>query len=176
MPTRILTLACALAAVLALATTAAAKLPAPSSNLIEPAVSIGGVKLGQSVKKAKAAWGKGECSGDKRNGSCQYAGTQKQGSASFGYVDGKVVDMFLSLGLTKQNKRVYRTPLAALKTVRGIGLGSTHKAAKQAYPKAKEPAGFSVMSLKGKGRRYMTLSFENGRIFNLSIGDGEHQG
>lgn len=177
MPTRILTLACALAAMLALATVAAAKLPSPASNLIEPAKSIGGVKLGQGVKKAKQAWGKGgECTIDEsgRNGSCQYAGSSKQGNANFGVVDGKVVDAYLYVGRNSKGKPVFRTTLANLETAKGIGLGATFKQVKQAYPKVKDYSG--VLSLKGKGKTYTTFGFEDKRLIQISIGDGKHQG
>jgi hypothetical protein len=180
MPTRILICACALLTTLALAVPAAAKLPAPASKLIEPGTSVGGVTLGKKVAKAKAAWGKGgACSGseDGKNGTCSYGSTPKAGSASFGYVEGKVVDMFLSLGRNKAGKVVFRTSLANFETAKGIGLGSTRKAVKQAYPKAKSSNGFdTVLTLKGKGKRYTTFSFENDRVTQISIGDGAHQG
>jgi hypothetical protein len=177
MPTRTLTLACALVAALVLPAAAVAKLPSPASNLIEPAKSIGGVKLGQGTKKAKQAWGKGaECTldGSGRNGACGYAGSQKQGSASFGVVDGKVVDAFLNAGSDSKGKAVYRTPLASFKTTKGIGLGATFKQVKQAYPKAKDISG--VLLLKGKGKSYTTFAFEDKRLNLISIGDGKHQG
>ncbi len=177
MPTRILTLACALVAALALTATAVAKLPSPSSNLIEPAKSVGGVKLGQGLKKAKQAWGKGaDCTTDEsgRNGGCSYVGSQKQGSASFGVVDGKVVDAFLNAGRDSKGKTVFRTPLANFKTAKGIGLGATFKQVKQAYPKAKDFSG--ILSLKGKGKTYTTFGFDDKRLNLITIGDGKHQG
>jgi hypothetical protein len=175
MSKRILVLACAALAVLALSATAVAKLPKTSSTLIEPGKSVGGLKLAMSAKKAKAAWGKGECSGDAKNGSCQYAGSSKQGSASYGLVDGKVVDMFLSAGRTKAGKLVYSSPTAQYKTAKGIGVGSTRKAVRQAYPKIDRSYALNYV-LKGKGKRYTSFSFQENRVSSLSVADGEHQG
>ena len=82
--------------------------------------------------------------------------------------------MYLYAGRNSKGKPVFRTPLANLKTAKGIGLGATFKQVKQAYPKAKDYSG--VLSLKGKGKSYTTFGFEDKRLTQISIGDGKHQG
>jgi hypothetical protein len=174
MSTRTLVPACALIAALALPGAAAAKLPSFPSKLIEPAKSIAGVKLGQSQKAAKSAWGSGkECTFQNGFGNCSFTG-DAQGNAQWAAVDGKVVDVSISAGYDGV-KPHFGGPLLTLKTSKGIGIGSTLKAAKAAYPSGKVYTG-TVLSVPGKGKSYTTFAFNKGKCVSINAGDGKHQG
>jgi hypothetical protein len=174
MSTRTLVPACALIAALALPGAAAAKLPAFPSKVIEPAKSIGGVKLGATLKSAKAAWGTNkDCFFEKGNGTCSYQ-NGKQGNAQWSGVEGKVVDISISAGYNGTDP-YFGGPLLTLKTSKGIGIGSSLKSAKQAYPGGKVYQG-SVLSVPGKGKSFTTFSFVKGKCAAINIGDGKHQG
>lgn len=157
---------------------AAARVPNPKSKLIVFGQSAGGVKLGQPYKTAQARWGKGKCSSDATNGTCQYAvgnglTATKYGSASFAWNDGKISSLSLSTGSVK-GKYVTAAPLGRLKTAKGIGLSSTKAAFKRAYPRA-EAIGATGFRIKGPGKHVTIISAFKSSILQINIQDGVHQ-
>jgi hypothetical protein len=111
-----------------------AKLPTTTNTTIAVGKSIGGVALGMSTAKAKAAWGPGSnCTAqDFPEGATQcvwVAGTGASSRMNFTVVGGKVTAIAILSG-TKGLATVkrYRTP-------KGIAIGATFAAVKRAYPK-----------------------------------------
>ena len=158
---------------LALPATAGAALPKPSTTLIVPGKSIGGVALGATASKVKKAWGntkdcefqcvyEGGKNGDE---TAANAGVLLEEPAS-GSGPGKVWRVFLTVGLKKvgdELKPDLNTPLSEFKTSKGIGIGSTVGEVKTAYPAAKKysSTGFTEFTLKGKGEIETQFVFSN---------------
>ncbi|HEY1833786.1 MAG TPA: hypothetical protein VGG08_05060 [Solirubrobacteraceae bacterium] len=171
MKTRIGTALVATVALLAAPAISAASLPSTHSTSIVPSKSIGGVKLGMSLAQATKAWGKG--------GTCSEAGCQYQ-SKSGGFADfslirktetsqpvvGIIVIETGTVGTT--SKRNYNTPLARWKTSSGIGLGSTVKQLRHAYPQAKK-LGTSAYQMKGSGGTFTTFFINGSRIMSMNV-------
>jgi hypothetical protein len=144
--------------VLAIAIPSAARgaLPTPSSDLIVPGVSVGGVALGSSLAEATAAWGKGGvCKADPHElarTECTYANTGKlRVDASIGLEESTVVtNAFLSAFPPQTTQRTpdFSTSLTRVKTANGIHIGSTLNEVLAAYPQTKR-------TVRGGG----TLSF-----------------
>jgi hypothetical protein len=164
-------IAAAIAATLALAAGAQASLPNPHSTSIVPFKSIAGVKLGASLASATKAWGKG--------GTCGLTGCSYQSKtgafANFSLIGktetgpktvGIIVIEAGTVGTT--SKRNYNTPLARWKTSSGIGLGSTVKQLRHAYPQAKK-LGTSAYQMKSPGGTFMTFFIDGSRIMSMNI-------
>ncbi|MDX6665773.1 MAG: hypothetical protein QOG68_1979 [Solirubrobacteraceae bacterium] len=118
-----------------------AALPKLKTKTIVVGKSIGGVVLGASFKDAKKAWGKGgKCVNEFGSTNCTYE-TKKpaDGQGQYSGTPGKkVTEIVITAGLNPVgNGPVFNTPLAKLKTSKGIHIGSTAKAVAKAYPKAK---------------------------------------
>lgn len=148
---------------LALPASAGAALPKPSTTLIVPGKSIGGVALGATATKVKKAWGntkdcefqciyEGGKNGDE---SAANAGVLLEKPAG-GSGAAKVSRIFLTVGQKRVGKELkpdFNTPLAEFKTSKGIGIGSKVSEVQRAYPGAKKTAGAGVTSftIEGKG-------------------------
>jgi hypothetical protein len=113
----------------------AAKKFKPVTQLIVLNKSIGGVKLGQSAKKAKAAWGSSAACGPTSAGVqyCQWKGKDPEGTATYTLQNGKVVNVSITCGF-KDGKDFIGPPLNNLKSKKKIHLGSTSKKVMDAYP------------------------------------------
>lgn len=167
----------ALVAAFALAIPAAAvqaAQPNAKSTLIVPNKSLGGVKLGSSLAAAEAAWGK--------NGTCTASGctyttsSGKVGSASFllaALAPGAratVVSVSVEAGLlgtaTKLN---FNSPLDRFRTVSGIGIGSTVKRLRHAYPHLIKETGASFYTLKGPGEGFTGFDVVEGRVASVHM-------
>src|ERR1044072_9038991 len=107
--TRTLAAACLAACLAAVALPAAAQaspLPTPSTTLIKPGKSIGGVNLGATAQKARDAWGQGKCKQEFEFFNCTY-GAKGQGVAVFTVTGGAVSTISISVGVTKAGKPKY---------------------------------------------------------------------
>lgn len=172
MPTRTAAAACLAVTALALpAGATASPLPTPSTTLIKPSKSIGGVSLGATAAKAFDAWGQGKCKQDHEFFTCTY-GAKGQGAAVFSITGGAVSTISISVGVTKAGKPKYSGSLLELKTAKGIGLGSTRKAVKRAYPKVKDGGAAGILRLEGKGPRFTTLTVTKGRVTTIAVESG----
>jgi hypothetical protein len=174
MPTRTLAAAACLAVGAALtlpATAAASPLPTPSTTLIKPGVSIGGVKLGASFAQARSAWGTVKCKQEFEFLNCSY-GAKGTGVAVYSLTGAAVSTISISVGVTKAGKPKYTGSLLGLKTAKGIGLGSTRKAVKGAYPKIKDGGASGILRLEGKGPRFTTLTVTKGRVTTIAVESG----
>jgi hypothetical protein len=172
MLTRTVAAACVAVAALAVPTAATASpLPKPSTTLIKPGKSIGGVNLGASFTKARAAWGTVPCKQDFEFLNCSY-GAKGNGVAVFTLTGGAVSSISISVGVTKAGKPKYSGSLLDLKTAKGVGLGSTRKAVKRAYPKVKDGGGSGLLRLEGKGPRYTTFTVTKGRVSTIAVESG----
>lgn len=180
-PSRLSFLTAALAvAVLALPTAAQAKLPSFSDTSIVVGSSVGGAKLGQPRAAAKHAWGssRGVCS----DFACVFQDDRHPnlGTAQFDFEDGKrgrVSKLFLSVGRDSRGKPVFSGPLEALRGANGVGFGSSQRAVKAAYPKAKPVAGATTyLTLTDRRGNQTLFSFENHRLTSLIIQDRRLRG
>jgi hypothetical protein len=170
-------LACA---ALAVPAAAQAQLPSFADTSFVANVGIGGAKLGQGHNAAKHAWGlRGECS----DYSCMYQDPRRSqlGSAQLNFEDGKrgrVSQVVIATGTDlRTGKPVFRTPLAAIKSAAGIGLGSSQRAVKAAYPKAKSIRGAPTYLSLVDGRRDQTLfEFADHRLIRIFIQDDRPRG
>ena len=179
---RIARLSLAVAALLALAAPPAAfaKLPGTADPYLTPGVGIGGVDLGDRQANAKAAWGRG---GDCTDFNCTYNDPRRPqlGYAQFDYEDGprgKISLVQISVGTGSNGKPSFRTPLASFESPRGIHLGSSFRAVKAAYPRARtfEGTGNAFLSLSGARRSQTLFSFVGGRLTRVLIQDDRPRG
>jgi hypothetical protein len=159
---------------------AQAALPTPSSDLIVPGVSVGGVTLGSTLAEGTAAWGKGGvCKTypeplDAR-GECIYASSGKlTAEANFGLEEGKVVtDAFIDALPSRSRLRApdFSTPLARFKTANGIHLGSTLKQLEAAYPHIKKSAvrGLTLYLILAPDGAVTHFDFYKGRVVGIEV-------
>lgn len=135
---------------------AQAALPVTKTHKIVPGVSIGGVKLGQSLKAARKAWGRdGGCKTEGGATVCTYSQPSTFSSddasvADFIVRDGAVitVELFANFqGIAGMDAAI--APLEVYRTSKHIGLGSTEQAVHAAYPKASEDQHHSGVVLEG---------------------------
>lgn len=116
----------------------AAKKWDPVTQLIVINKSIGGVKLGQSAAKAKAAWASAAKCTNAAPGLqyCRWTGKNPDGPdghADYTLKNGKVILVAISCGI-KNGTDYIGKPLNKLKTKKSIRLGSTSKQVMDAYP------------------------------------------
>lgn len=158
--------------------TADAALPTFKSDLIVPNKSLAGIRLNGSYAAAVKDFRSGACSKER---GCNFEGANRSTfgvffaektstapwvvgaikiSAGFKLVHGKVMPVFAA-------------PLTALKTASGIGLGSTPREVKAAYPKV---TGSAASGYVLQGRRQMDTSFEfqSGRLAQITLGAGKY--
>lgn len=177
--------AVALAATVAVAAPAAAqaKLPSDDKPVLIPNEGIGGVVLGQRLSTAKQWWGTG---GDCSAYNCQYSDPRRSelGSAQFSTEDGRggrvsniVIGVGYKPGTSKPN---FRTPLTAFASIGGIKLGSSQRAVKQAYPKARAISSAygssSYLSLVDHHRNTTIFEFNAARLIRVTIQDDRPRG
>jgi hypothetical protein len=154
--------------------TAHAGLPQATSHAIVLNTSIAGVTLNSSYATAHKAWGKGGvCEPDT---GCSYAvKANVPTDATVSFMVGrttptakaKVIQISLRAGMTKSGAYVFDSPLAAYKTAKGIGLGSTAAELKRAYPQGRSLAGGANYYIKGKGDRQTSFTVTKGRVTGL---------
>ena len=163
----------ALAAALALAPTAAAKLPAPPVTTIVPGQSVGGVKLGMKTATAKATWGPGFTCGAAAAGpgttQCTWSATpnarpDRGAKLSVVLIAGRVRAITVDGGAGATPASV-----KALRTSKGIGIGSTRAAFRAAYPGAKTPSGPDNPTL-GAGATITSFFLAGGRVRSIQVG------
>jgi hypothetical protein len=170
----------ALVALAAVAPAAAqAKLPATGQRYLTPNVGVGGVDLGDRIAAAKAAWGRG---GDCTAFNCTYnePGRPELGNAKFSYEDGvrgRVTEIQIATGI-RDGKPNFRTSLTRFVGARGIKLGSTMRAVKAAYPRARPIRGYEDFYLRfvDSRRNQTVFSFMNGRLWSVLIQDARPRG
>lgn len=129
-------LAALLLAALAPGALAAPPSPKPKDPAIKPGKVLGGVKIGQPLADAQAAWGgEGDCDVDPVNEttSCTY-GSVKNGIASITAFDGDVIGVSLAAPV-KGAKFVFTGPLMKFGTKKGdLGLGDQLTDIADRYP------------------------------------------
>ena len=157
---------------IALPAAALAQLPKPTSKLIVPGASIGGVRQGMSLAAVRKAWGPGGISqtgGACRvgQGACIWTGASSKERALLRIADNGTV-----AGVTIMGGPA--SPLARLKTSQGFGLGTKLAALKKAYPGVlPSPAG--LVDPDGTGSVFVVkktaffISRSNGTVIGIGI-------
>jgi hypothetical protein len=166
-------------AALALPAAAQAGLPKPSTILIVPAKSLGGVSLGGSTKSVTKAWGQNK----KCEYSCVYEGKNTSEAASVQLesknngVTYKAWLISISVGYNKADKPIFNTKLTEFETSSGIGLGSKTSELTKAYKHLEKNnlgGGVVYYTLKGKGTSGTTFLTTKNKITSISV--YSHQG
>lgn len=126
----------ATAAVLLAPMTASAALPTPNKARIVPFKSIGPIKFGTSKAKAFSKWGKGDCAvGTGGRDTCTWLSSSPSDFPPEGGVlelaNNKVCGMLIRAGTSFGSGKLTITRLKKWKTKKGVGLGSSLKAAKR---------------------------------------------
>lgn len=176
-------LAAALAvAALAVPAAAQAKLPSTGQPFLVPNEQIGGVFLHARIIKGKQAWG--GSGGDCTDFNCTYQDLRRPdlGYAIFSFEDGprgKITAVTIATGRNpRTGEPAFRTPLATFRSpVGGIKLGSSMRAVKAAYPKAKAVRGApDYLSLFDRQRDQTLFNFENHRLARVIMQDDRPRG
>ncbi|GAA3466167.1 hypothetical protein [Nonomuraea roseola] len=118
----------------------------------------GGVKLGMSAKTARAT---GKIVAKTNDGGCSGWDLKAHPTGE------NAVGMFIS------KKRGVAVIFAAkgVKTPQGIGLGSTTKQLKRAYPRLKTSAsGYPYVSVEGNPKAYYSFLVSRGRVYEMALG------
>ena len=164
----------AVALALAVAGVAQAKLPSPSSHLIVPGKSIGGVILGHSFASAKTAWGSGgTCLTARAFSSCTYSAskTKSLGQAGFSADNGKIASVSIGAGTSATGKPVIPASLKLFKTANGIGLGATTSQVQTKYPHIKS-TGTLNLYISGPGKANTTFTLTKGKVTSINVNNG----
>jgi hypothetical protein len=177
---RLVVAAAAALAAFVLPTAVQAKLPSFSDTSFVPNVGIAGAELGQSRAAAKHALGSGGVCNDF---DCMYQDTRRSylGYAQVGFEDGKrgkVSNLSISAGTDpRTGKPYFRTPLAVIKGADGVGLGSSQRAVKAAYPKAKPIRGApDYLSIVDRHRNQTVFFFSAHRLMRIVMQDDRPRG
>jgi hypothetical protein len=160
-----------------LAATAVAGVPHPSTRLIVPGKSLGGVKLGGTFAAARKAWGAGaDCRKTFLMRVCVYkTDSYADGSAGFSSQAGATIDeITLNAGYTRNGTPIFTNSVARFKTSKGIRLGSTSSAVRNAYPNVKRrPGGTSYpLVLSGPGEATTTFQISRRRVIGIRLLSG----
>jgi hypothetical protein len=167
---RVITIGTCLAGLL-LASVSQAALPTfNTSKLIDINRSFAGVKIGGTLSSAKKAWGKPQYCDVTY---CVYRKSRQNnstGEGSYAQKKGIVFNAQLSAPRDSQGKVHFDRPLTLPKTSKGIGIGSTERQFKKAYPNAKNLGGAYLIK-KGNRQTQFNIDPATKRIFTISMAD-----
>jgi hypothetical protein len=181
---KIVVLVAALGAGLLPVTAADAALPAFNKHLIEPNKSLAGVRLNESYAAVRQAFGgclmrlldHGQvhgCTFNAANGSGFGVFFASNTTSSSGPFFVGEIEIVAGHKLVHGSPvPVFTPPLTALKTASGIGLGSTPREVKKAYPNVTGSSAHGYL-LRGGGL-VTTFGFANGRVVNIVIAAGKY--
>jgi hypothetical protein len=172
---RKITAALATALAAAACARADAALPSPVGHAIVVGRSIGGVRIGEPLSAAIAAWGPGaRCRVVAGTGACRYTGTASTSASEPPYAGfvvraGRVVEVHLDSAFVPDSQSyLVSGPLAALRTSAGIGIGSSSAAVRAAYPTVRVLAGGVIDAIKTRGVE-TEFWVQPGRVWSIVI-------
>jgi hypothetical protein len=147
---------------------AAAAAPAPkfATDLIVPNKSLGGLVLGSTPAAARKVFGAKDCN----SSGCTYTGSGGV-SANVIFATTKTVKkpfvgrISITGGLTGGSAG----PFGALKTAKGIGIGSTAQQVKAAYPHATGSVKLGGFSIKGPGEHATGFTLGSGKVTSITM-------
>ena len=147
------------------ASASASKFPHPDSTLIKVPKSIGGVKLGGSLKAASKVWGvRDQCGAYVCALGAFYgnSGTAELAAATEGPKVVDSVDIRAAAERKGLKHPLFVKALGKFETKEGIGLGSRVTALKKAYPKVHKhgKAPFKYFVINGRGKSRMTFDYD----------------
>jgi hypothetical protein len=155
-------------------TAAHAALPTLQNHLIVPNKSIAGIQLNESYAAAGKAVHSSGCS--KLHG-CNFSGANHSDfNVQFASTNGTsffVGEISITAGFNGNGVPVFKPPLTALKTASGIGLGSTARKVKAAYPKVTGNPREGYF-LNGRGQLRTLFQFTNGRLTHMVVAAGKY--
>ncbi len=132
--------------------------PKPAHPAIRVPSTIGGIHVGERLAAARTAWGpgRGRCRvSDSGNTACTYGNDRDQGrgvalfAAQGSSPSSRVYLVTIAVGLRLGVTPVYRGPLMRIRTRHGVGLGSTARRLRRAYPRLRRNStGFSLRHKK----------------------------
>lgn len=150
---------------------AQAALPTPPATAIVPGKSVAGVRLGMALSVAKTVWGAGSTCGASAAGpaavTCTWSSTpnarpDRGPKLILVGIGGKVRSIVVDGG----NKAA---AVAAYRTTKGIGTGSTVAALRKAYPGLGTALGPDNPSL-GSGATITSFHTAGGKVRSIQVG------
>jgi hypothetical protein len=140
-------------------------MPEPKDPQINPPLTLAGIEIGMTLKKADKQWGKhGDCQSEQGFEGCTYGKIGRSGNSKRGYAEidankGKVFLVVIQAPTEKKGtKAKFKGPLMDMISMEGIGLGSTMKDLQMAYPDVKELPGGIGYELRGPGKTRMDFT------------------
>ena len=155
------------------AVAAASSLPAFRTHLIVPNHSLAGVALGSTPAAADRELGVSAAHCSAKKGCTFSAADQSAFSIVFAgtvhHPTPFVAEISITTGVTKTGARSFDSPFADLKTSAGIGLGSTARAVKAAYPHATGSASQGYFEIAGHGDLATEFIITGGRVSGIQM-------
>jgi hypothetical protein len=147
---------------------AAAAAPAPkfATDLIVPNKSLGGLALGSTPAAARKIFGAKACT----SGSCSYTGSDGVSASALFATTKAIKKPFVGrIEISGSTTGGSTGPLGALKTAKGIGIGSTARQVKAAYPHATGSVKLGGFSIKGPGEHSTGFTLGNGKVDAITM-------